>query len=100
MTAAQAGSSLTEQARLFDAGAHVVSAAFLDGAPSLALADGIVLIGEPDAQKRVVAHPDASILTAVTDGKILRALDYPRDTNMKDLWSALLNTNGVSLRTV
>ena len=53
MTAAQAGSSLTEHARLFDAGAHVVSAAFLDGALSLALADGVVLIGEPDSQKRL-----------------------------------------------
>ena len=30
----------------FDAGAHVVAAAFVDGAPALALADGVVLIGE------------------------------------------------------
>src|SRR6478752_4034766 len=66
-----AASSLARHARLFDAGAHVVVAAFLDGAPALALADGIVLIGEPDAQKRIVAHPDASILTAASDGRTL-----------------------------
>ena len=66
-----AASSLAQHARLFDAGAHVVAAAFLDGAPALALADGVVLIGEPEEQKRVVAHPDASILTATSDGKTL-----------------------------
>ena len=41
----------------FDAGAHVVAAGFLGEAPALALADGALLIGEPEAQKRVVAHP-------------------------------------------
>ena len=71
MTEAQAGSSLTQHARLFDAGAHVVAAAFVDGAPALALADGAVLIGEPDEQKRVVVHPDAAMLTAISDGKTL-----------------------------
>jgi WD40 repeat protein len=71
MTDTQTGSSLAQHAWLFDAGAHVLSAAFLDGAPGLALADGVVLIGEPDAQRRVVAHPDASILTATSDGKSL-----------------------------
>ena len=43
-----AASSLTKHARLFDARAHVVAAAFLEGVPALALADGVVLIGEPD----------------------------------------------------
>src|ERR1700722_7444620 len=71
MTEAQAGSSLTQHARPFDAGAHVVAAAFVDGAPALALADGIVLIGGPEEQKRVVAHPDAAMLTAISDGKTL-----------------------------
>ena len=61
--------SLAQHVRPFDAGAHVVAAAFLDEAPALALADGAVLIGEPDEQKRVEAHPDAAILTAVGDGK-------------------------------
>src|SRR5271155_1101051 len=71
MTEGQATSSLIQHARLFDAGAHVVAAAFVDGVPALALADGVVLIGEPDEQKRVVAHPDGSILTAVSDLKTL-----------------------------
>src|SRR5580698_10487692 len=69
--AERASSSLVRHARLFDAGAHVVAAAFLVGAPALALADGVVLIGEPDGRKRVVVHPDAAMLTAVSDGKTL-----------------------------
>jgi len=32
-----AASSLAQHAQLFDAGAHVVAAAFVDGAPTLAL---------------------------------------------------------------
>jgi WD40 repeat protein len=66
-----AASSLAQHARLFDTGAHVVAAAFLDGAPALALADGVVLIGDPDDQERLVAHPDAAMLTAISDGKML-----------------------------
>jgi WD40 repeat protein len=73
MTGEQAASSLAEHVRAIDAGAHVVAAAFVDGAPALALADGVVLIGDPDEheQKRVVAHPDAAMLTAICDGKTL-----------------------------
>src|SRR5271168_5537437 len=71
MTEGQATSSLIQHARLFDAGAHVVAAAFVDGAPTLALADGIVLIGDPQEQKRVVVYPDAAMLTAISDGKRL-----------------------------
>src|ERR1700729_3257187 len=71
MTEAQAGSSLTQHARPFDASAHVIAAAFVDGAPMVALADGAVLIGEPDGQKRVVIYPDAAMLTAISDGKTL-----------------------------
>ena len=71
MTEGQTASSLAEHAVPLDAGAHVVAAAFLDGAPALALADGVVLIGDPKEQKRVVAHPDAAIMTAVSDGKTL-----------------------------
>src|SRR5262245_25579716 len=66
-----ATSSLAQHARRLDAGAHVVAAAFLDGAPAMALADGVVLIGDPDEQKRVAAHPDAAMLTAISDGKTL-----------------------------
>ena len=48
-----------------------MAAAFVEGAPALALADGAVLIGEPDEQKRVVVYPDAAMLTAISDGKTL-----------------------------
>ncbi len=68
MTEAQPTASLTQHVRPIEAGAHVIAAAFLDGAPALALADGVVLLGEPDEHKRVVVHPDATILTAVGDG--------------------------------
>ncbi len=71
MTEGQAASSLAQHAHLFDAGAHVVAAAFVDGAPALAMADGVVLIGGPQEQKRVAVHPDAALLTAVGDGKTL-----------------------------
>ena len=64
-------SSLTQHVRPLPAGAHVVGAAFLDGEPALALADGAVLIGEAGAQKRIVAHPEGAILTARSDGKRL-----------------------------
>jgi hypothetical protein len=48
-----AGSSLAQHAQLFDAGAYVVAAAFVDGAPTLALADGVVLIGRASCRERV-----------------------------------------------
>jgi WD40 repeat protein len=69
VTEASATTSLAERLRPFDAGAHVVAASFLDEAPALALADGALLIGEPDDQKRLEAHPEAAILTAVVEGK-------------------------------
>jgi hypothetical protein len=71
MTDAQGATSLAQHVRELEAGAEVVAAAFLDGAPALALADGAVLVGEPDEQKRVLSHPDAVILTAISDGKTL-----------------------------
>jgi len=71
MTDARAAASLIQHARVFEVGAHVVAAAFVDGAPILALADGAVLIGEPEEKKRVVAHPDAAILIAISDGKTM-----------------------------
>ena len=52
MTDANATTSLARNVRPFDAGAHVVAAAFLGDAPALALADGAVLIGEPEEQIR------------------------------------------------
>ncbi|MGD1037140.1 MAG: WD40 repeat domain-containing protein [Roseiarcus sp.] len=68
---AEPTSSLTQHVRPLPAGAHVVGAAFLDGEPALALADGAVLIGEAGAQKRFAAHPDGAILLARSDGKRL-----------------------------
>lgn len=52
-----------------EAGAHVVCAAFLGDTPALALSDGAVLIGVPDAQRRIETHPDAAILAAAGDGR-------------------------------
>jgi WD40 repeat protein len=69
MTESDSTTSLAQHVVPLDAGAHVVAAAFVDGAPALALADGVVLIGRPEEQKRVVAHPDAAMLTAISDGK-------------------------------
>ena len=71
MTNTQPGGSLTQYARAFDAGAQVVFAAFIGDAPTLALADGAVLIGAPGESERVVAHLDAAILTVTCDGKTL-----------------------------
>ena len=71
MAQSEQGSSLAQHVRPLDAGAHVVAAAFLGEEPALALADGSVLIGEPDGQRRAAAHPDAAILGAVSDGKRL-----------------------------
>jgi WD40 repeat protein len=69
MTEAKPSASLTQHVQAIDAGAHIVAAAFLGGAPALALAEGVVLIGELDDQKRIAVHPDAAILMAVTDGE-------------------------------
>ena len=71
MSDANATTSLVRNVRAFDAGAQVVAAAFLEQRPTLALADGAVLFGEPDDQKRIVAHPEAAILVALGDGKTL-----------------------------
>ena len=57
MTDATANTSLAEHAQAFAAGAHVVAAAFLDGAPALALADGIVLIGDPTSRSASWSTP-------------------------------------------
>jgi WD40 repeat protein len=71
VTDANASTSLAQNVRAFDAGAHVVMAAFLGDAPALALADGAIMIGEPEDRKLVVAHPDATILAAISDGKTI-----------------------------
>ena len=65
---AEPTSSLTAHLRPLDAGAHAVAAAFIDDEPAFALADGAVIIGEPGAERRIVAHPDGAILVAARDG--------------------------------
>jgi WD40 repeat protein len=71
MTDTQAATSLAEHVNAFSAGDHVVAAAFVGDATALALANGDVLIGEPEEQKRISAHPGAAILIAIGDGKRL-----------------------------
>ena len=90
-----AASSLAQHARLFDAGAHVVAAAFVDGAPTLALADGVVLIGDPQEQKRVVVYPDAAMLTAISAGKQVRARD---ESGAVKTWSAPTTARGLAFQ--
>ena len=68
---AEPTASLTAHLRPFDAGAQVVGAAFFGAEPALAAADGAVLIGEPGAQKRVLAHPEGAILVVARDGDAL-----------------------------
>ena len=64
-------SSLTAYLRPLAADAPAVAAAFIGGAPALALADGVVVIGDPGAERRVVTHPDGAILVAARDGDSL-----------------------------
>lgn len=64
-------SSLTDRVTPIDAGAHVIAAHFLGRTPVFALTDGTVLISEPGAETRIPAHPDASILTAASNGTAL-----------------------------
>ncbi len=76
---AEPTSSLTAHLRPLAAGAPAVAAAFLGGEPALALADGVVVIGNPGAERRVVAHPDGAILVAARDGdKLLTGGDDGR----------------------
>jgi WD40 repeat protein len=63
--------SLTAHVRPLEAGALIVAAAFLGSEPALALADGVVLVGEPGAQRRIAAHPDGAILVIARDGEAL-----------------------------
>ncbi len=48
MTDASSATSLTQHVGSLEAGGHVVAAAFIGQAPALALADGVVVVGEPD----------------------------------------------------
>jgi WD40 repeat protein len=68
---AEPTSSLTAHVRPLAAGAPAVAAAFIGGEPTLALADGNIVIGDPGAERRVAAHPDGAILVAARDGDTL-----------------------------
>lgn len=60
--------SLADRVVPLSAGAHVVFAAFLDRIPTLALADGTLVFVENGKERRVVAHPEATILVAASEG--------------------------------
>ena len=61
---AEAANSLTQHVIALEAGDHVVSANFVGGQPTLALATGAVRLGERD----IPAHPDGAILCTTIDG--------------------------------
>jgi WD40 repeat protein len=71
-------SSLIDSVVPIAADAHVTTAAFLGGTPVLALGDGTLLFAA-ETPRRVAAHPDASILSAVaTDRAIVTGGDDGR----------------------
>jgi WD40 repeat protein len=59
--------SLTSQVQPIEAGGEVAFATFLGDEPTLALANGVVLVNG----RKVEAHPGAAILCGVSDGKWL-----------------------------
>jgi WD40 repeat protein len=64
--------SLTDQVLPVEAGAEVTGLAWLGATAAFALADGGVLLADGEgAPRRVGAHPDGAILTAVADDKRL-----------------------------
>jgi WD40 repeat protein len=71
MSSTDTASSLTQHVTKIEAGAYVTAAAFLGRTPVLALGDGQVVLAEIGAEKRVAAHPDAGILSAVHGGRAL-----------------------------
>ncbi len=72
-------SSLTHCVVPFDAGDHVIAAAFIGAQPALALTDGNVRLGDDAQEKRVAAHPNGSILVAAADaGRLMTGGDDGR----------------------
>jgi len=71
VTDAADAASLTSAVVAYDAGDAVVGAAFIDGAPAFALAQGAVLLGAGADARRIAAHSEAGLLAAVSDGKRL-----------------------------
>lgn len=62
------GQSLTDRVVASDLGAPVVACAFLGRDPAFALADGVVVVQGVGDERRALAHPDAAILCATSDG--------------------------------
>jgi WD40 repeat protein len=61
---AEPSNSLTQHVTALEVGDHIVAAAFLDGAPAFALANGVLKLDE----REVAAHPNGAILCTVLDG--------------------------------
>ncbi len=61
-------SSLADNVRPIEAGAHVTAAVFLGATPVLALGDGSALIVGAQDEQRVSVHEDSAILVAVAAG--------------------------------
>jgi WD40 repeat protein len=55
---------LTQHVVRLDAGSHVITAAWLDGNPVLALADGSARLGQPGAQTSIDLHGESGLLVA------------------------------------
>ncbi|HTJ01498.1 MAG TPA: WD40 repeat domain-containing protein [Methylovirgula sp.] len=64
-------SSLTDDVKPIEAGAHVTAAAFLGATPVLALGDGTVVIVSAGNDQRVTLHDDGAILVAACAGQKL-----------------------------
>ena len=64
-------SSLADNVRPIEAGAHVTAAVFLGATPVLALGDGSALIVGAQDERRVSVHEDSAILVAVAAGEKL-----------------------------
>jgi WD40 repeat protein len=89
-----AAASLTARVAPLDAGAAIAAAGFLGQVPALALEDGTVLFATPAAERRIVAHPDASVLVAVAsrdrfvtggdDGRVVAVSDDGAITEIAD----------------
>jgi WD40 repeat protein len=63
--------SLTAQVRILTFESEIVAVDFLGDVPTFACADGAIIFAPEGAEKRIAAHPDATMLIARGDGKRL-----------------------------
>ena len=61
--------SLSQNVAAFDTGAHVTALGWLKGTLALGLGDGAVVLVTGDETRRIEAHPNAGLLTGISDGK-------------------------------